>query len=294
MDFELQRRDSLLVGSFKAMASPCEILIETHDDKLAGDLIQLAFDEARRIEAKYSRYRDDNIIYQINHSPGQSVKVDEETARLLDFAAHCYDISDGLFDITSGILRQAWTFDGSDRLPSPEHVERLLQHIGWPRVCWREPELRLADGMEIDFGGIGKEYAVDRTLGLLQTRANVPVLVNFGGDLHCSGPRSAEQPWYTGIESPNQQGRAVDTLQLYQGALATSGDAFRFLHKDGLRYGHILNPRTGWPDPHAPRSVTVAASNCTEAGILATLAMLQGAQAETCLRAQQVKFWIYQ
>lgn len=292
MTFGITRKGGLAVGSFKAMASPCEILIETDDDALAADLVARAYREARRIEAKFSRYRDDNIVHRINNSPGQVVRVDEETAALLDFAAHCYAISDGLFDVTSGILRRAWTFDGSDRLPSAAAVNALLDNIGWSRVRWSNPELRLEPGMEIDFGGIGKEFAVDRTLDLLRGHSDAPLLVNFGGDLHCSGPRAGGQPWYTGIENPQQQGQAADTLQLFQGALATSGDAFRYLQKDGVRYGHILNPRSGWPDPAAPRSITVAAANCTQAGILATLAMLHGAEAEDFLRVQQVSYWI--
>ena len=147
--------------------------------------------------------------------------------------------------------------------------------------------------MQLDFGGIGKEYAVDRTLGLLCERSDVPMLVNFGGDLHCSGPRSSQQPWMTGIENPSLAGGAMSTLQLYRGALATSGDAFRYLEKDGVRYSHILNPRTGWPVGDSPHSVTVAAENCTEAGILATLAMLHGSEAEQFLDSQQVKYWVF-
>jgi thiamine biosynthesis lipoprotein len=290
---DIQRRDGLVIGRFKAMASPCEVLIETADDALASELLQEARAEALRIEGKFSRYRDDNIMYRINNAGGEAVDVDDETARLLDFAAHCYAISDGLFDVTSGILRRAWTFDGSDRLPTQGQIEGLLRDIGWPRVGWQAPSLSLPASMEIDFGGIGKEYAVDRTLDRLRARCGDPVLVNFGGDLHCSGPRRGGEPWITGIENPLQEGRAFNTLQVYAGALATSGDAFRYLLKDGVRYGHILNPITGWPVVGAPRSVTVAAQNCTEAGILATLAMLHGPDAEVFLRAQDVRYWLF-
>jgi thiamine biosynthesis lipoprotein len=145
--------------------------------------------------------------------------------------------------------------------------------------------------MEIDLGGVGKEYAVDRVLALLQAQAAVPMLVNFGGDLAVSGPRASGAPWQVGVERPGG-GQAALLLELSAGALATSGDARRFLLKDGVRHGHILDPRNGWPVRGSPRSVTVAAGSCTEAGSLATLAMLKGAGAEAWLAAQGVPHWI--
>ena len=81
-------------------------------------------------------------------------------------------------------------------------------------------------------------------------------------------------------------------LDLEYGALATSGDSRRYLLRDGIRYAHILNPRTGWPAPESPRSITVAASSCTEAGLLSTVAMLQGAGARAYLDEQGVRFWL--
>ena len=293
MTIEISRQGETVVGRFKAMASPCEVLIETGDEALAGELIRLAADEAWRIEAKFSRDSDDNIMHRINNSRGAALEVDEETARLLDFAARCYELSDGLFDVTSGILRFAWHFDGSDRIPEQRLIDGLLERIGWPKLTWKAPSLTLPAGMQLDFGGIGKEYAVDRTLGLLRQECKLPLLVNFGGDLHCSGPRADGQPWTTGIENPVREGSALNTLQLFRGALATSGDAYRYLEKDGVRYGHVLNPKTGWPDPAAPRSVTVAAENCTDAGILATLAMLHGGDAEEFLESQQIRYWVF-
>lgn len=293
MSIHIEQRGNLFVGHFSAMASPCEILIETCDQTLAKSLIECAADEAWRVEAKFSRYRSDNIIHKINQSNGQIIEVDAETAGLLDFARQCFDISEGLFDITSGVLRRAWKFDCSDNIPNRDEIEDLLEHIGWQKLRWNNPYISLPADMEIDFGGIGKEYAVDKTLLCLQQQTNTPLLVNFGGDLNCSGTRKDQQPWTTGIENPLQAGQACNTLQLFQGALATSGDVFRYLEKDGIRYSHVLNPKTGWSVTDAPHSVTVAAQNCTEAGVLATLAMLHGAEAEKFLQSQQVKYWVF-
>lgn len=287
----ITRRDDLRIGRFRCMASPCEVLIECDVEAEARELIEIASREAFRIEQKFSRYRDDNIVHRING--GGRVEVDEETARLLDFAQQCYQLSDGWFDITSGILRRAWKFGAGARIPAQGDIDRLLPKVGWPKVAWENPWFTLPAGMEIDFGGIGKEYAVDSALGLIRKASERSAMVNFGGDCHASGPLAGGRAWMTGIENPNRPGDASAVIRLQRGALATSGDVFKFIEQDGLRYGHILNPKTGWPDTDSPRSVTVAAPTCTEAGILSTLAMLQGKEAEAFLDAQGVKYWCY-
>lgn len=274
------------------MASPCEILLDAPDSRRARTLLDIASREAWRIEAKFSRYRSDNVIHAIHHAGGCPVEVDDETARLLDFAAECHALSGGRFDVTSGVLRRAWKFDGSDRVPAPERVAELLPLVGWTRATWERPRFTLPDGMEIDLGGIGKEYAVDRTLELLKAEARgAAVLVNFGGDLAVSGARRGDRAWRVGIESLRIAHESAKELDVSRGALATSGDANRFLLRDGVRYSHVLDPRTGWPVAGAPRSVTVLGSNCTEAGLLATLALLHGDGAERFLEEQGARHW---
>ena len=100
------------------MASDCELLVDSSDAELTHELTQIVATEAWRIEQKFSRYRDDSILCEIHGARGRAVSVDEETSGLLNFAARCYQLSDGLFDITSGVLRKAWVFDGSDNIPS--------------------------------------------------------------------------------------------------------------------------------------------------------------------------------
>lgn len=286
----MRRRGELWCGRFRAMASPCEVLVDSPDRKLAARLARLGAREAWRIEHTFSRYRDDNVVHRINNADGASIEVDEETARLLDFAAQCHTLSEGLFDITSGVLRKAWRFDGGQAVPDPQVIERLLPSVGWHRVRWESPVLTLPAGMEIDFGGIGKEYAVDCAQQLLAAHSDVPALVNLGGDLAVTRNRCSAQAWRAGVEDP-AGGGARGAIQLTQGALATSGDTHRYVLKDGVRYGHILDPRSGWPVAGAPRSVTVAAPNCTQAGMLATFAMLQGGGAEQFLRDQGLPHW---
>ena len=285
------RGENLLAVSFTAMASACEVLLPSMSSHAALAIGKVAAQEAWRVEKKYSRYRDDSVTAWIHRNRGTVLDMDAETASLLDFAKQCFELSEGLFDITSGVLRRAWTFDGSDRLPDPAAIERLLPSVGFNKLRWDPPLLMLPDGMELDFGGIGKEYAVDRAFDLLAARDSTPFLVNFGGDLRANRPPS-HGPWQVGIERPDAERDAVMLLDLEHGALATSGDSRRYLMKDGVRYGHILSPRTGWPVPRSPRSVTVAASSCTEAGLLATMAMLRGDRARAFLDEQGVRSWL--
>jgi thiamine biosynthesis lipoprotein len=313
----LQEKEGGWIVRFDAMASPCEVLLSAMDREVAAHLGRLAATEAWRIERKFSRYLPDNPIAVLHGSHGQKVSIDPEMARMLSYADQCFAMSEGLFDITSGVLRRVWRFDGSDRLPAAESVQVMQSRVGWHKVQRGADWVILPEGMELDFGGIGKEYAVDRVLLVLvqalqtlqksQTSASSEasgasgtmrqdspgVLVNFGGDLVCSGPRSADQPWRVGIESIMAEQAALKTLQHWHGGLATSGDSRRFILHKGKRYSHILDPRTGWPVEGAPHSVTVAAATCTLSGMLATFAMLQGAGAEAFLQAQPgIQFWI--
>ncbi len=287
----LEYQNNLWVGRFSAMASPCELLMETPDKSLASQLLSIAEREAKRVEKKFSRYRNDNIISKINHAAGQPTQVDAETALLLSYADQCYQLSSGRFDITSGVLRELWRFDGSSNIPSTDAVQALLARVGWGKVNWSNPIFTMEKGMEIDLGGIAKEYAVDRTALLLQPHISGGVLINFGGDLCALGSRSDDRAWEVAIENPESHAEQVLSLvSLKSGAVATSGDARRYLLKDGVRYGHILNPVTGWPVPGAPRSVTTIASTCMEAGMLSTFAILEGEGAEAFLKQQGVEF----
>jgi thiamine biosynthesis lipoprotein len=196
-----------------------------------------------------------------------------------------------MFDITSGVLRRLWKFDGSDRVPAPEAIREILPLVGWHRVVWAERTLTMPSGMEIDFGGIGKEYAVDRAAALIAARTRSAFLVNFGGDLYAGGARRGGRPWAVGVDDPERTGEAaLYKIEFERGGLATSGDARRFVLWNGKRLGHILNPKTGWPVEDAPRAVTVLGDTCMEAGTLSTLAYLKGPGARAFLEEEGVIF----
>ena len=292
----LSRSDGLWKAHFAAMGGPCEVLVDSDVESVALELADQAARCAWRIEHKYSRYRPDNIVARINSARGAPVEVDDETAKLLDFADRAHELSAGGFDITSGVLRRAWTFDGSERSPTTAEIERLLKLVGWQKAIWNRPSLTLLPDMQIDFGGIGKEYAVDQAAQTLARLSDVPTLINFGGDLAVTRPRRDGRPWCVGIADvagPDRlQPRAAKVIELTAGALATSGDTFRYVTSNGQRLPHILDPRSGEPVRRAPRSVTVAAATCTNAGMLTTLAMLRGPGAEEFLAAEGVRHWV--
>ncbi len=283
------------MGKFSAMASPCELLIESRDEAVANAMMHLACKEAARIEQKYSRFIEGNLLWLINHSQGKAIDIDIETANLLQFAQHCYQMSEGRFDITAGPLISQWRFDDKSQPPTETALEQARQFVGFSRVELNQTQLTIPKGMTLDFGGIGKEYAADRVAQQLASMwQEIAVLVNFGGDIACPIAKADDNsPWQVGIENPQALNHAAAMISIRQGGLATSGDTRRFLEHRGRRFGHIINPRDGYPVEGAPRSVTVLANNCTTAGMLATMAMLEGVDAENFLNQQQVEFKVF-
>jgi thiamine biosynthesis lipoprotein len=258
--------------SFNALGGVCDV--DVIGIERSEDLIQLAVAEVRRIETKYSRYIDSSVVGQINAQAGLGwVTCDEETLGLLDYANTLYLHSKGLFDITSGVLRQVWDF-GKNRIPTPDELKQILALIGWSKFERHGNQVRLKKaGMQIDLGGFGKEYAVDRVATIFLENGVTSALINFGGDVRALGAKPDGRPWQIGIQDPRQLDQCFATLSLSQGALATSGDYERFFEIEDKRYCHILNPKTGMPVSYW-RSVTVLATLTSAAGATTTIAML--------------------
>lgn len=279
---------------FKAMGSPCELHLHGPDAAETRRVAASVIADVQRLERRYSRYRDDSLTSAINRVAAVAgrCEVDAETAALLDYADTCYRESDGLFDITSGVLRRAWTFENACA-PEPEAIAALLDRVGWDRVVWKRPFLSFGQpGMEIDFGGIGKEYAADRAVALCLDAGIRSGLINLGGDVRVIGPLPDGDPWRIGIRDPERPEALLGGVLMTGGALATSGDYARFLRIDGRRYGHILDPRTGWPVLGLV-SVSVIAASCLVAGSLSTIAMLKGRAGIEWLRSLDVPhLWI--
>lgn len=258
------------------MGTPCDIQLFACNQAKARDAADAAIADVQRLEALYSRYKTDSFLSEINRAAAiaGSINVDEETASLLDYAVTCYEQSDGLFDITSGILRRAWKFD-QGKLPEQSLIDGLLDKVGWHKVLWKRSVLTFSvPGMEIDFGGVVKEYAVDRAASICYGLGIKHGVINLGGDIKVIGPRADGSPWRVGIRHPRSKDALLDTLSLYKGALASSGDYERCIMVDGVRYGHVLNPKTGWPVRHLA-AVSVIGDFCVVAGSASTIAMLK-------------------
>lgn len=280
---------------FHVMGGPASVQLPGPRSPHTDALAQRAIDEVRRIEAKYSRYRSDSVIGRINAAAGgPAVECDAETLRLLRFAEHLWHSSEGRFDATSGVLRRAWNFRGGV-VPTQAQIDALLPLVNWQQVDWSADTavagglVRLTQpGMELDFGGFGKEYAADRAAAVLRQSGATSALVELAGDLVAIGPRPDGKPWEIGVKHPRQPGALLATVPLADQALATSGDYERFIEANGRRYGHVLDARTGWPVDHW-QSASVVAATCLAAGAATTLALLMGAQAQEAVAQGRLK-----
>jgi thiamine biosynthesis lipoprotein len=279
---------------FQAMGTACSISIYAESSDGARKKCEPVVTDVARLEAKYSRYLRDSFLSRINLAAeqGRSIEVDDETALLLDYAQTCHAESNGMFDITSGLLRRAWNFQpkGQTAVPDAASLETLLERVGWQKLDWHAPKLAFTiPGMELDFGGIVKEYAADRAATLLREQGVAHALVNLGGDICVTGPQVDERPWRIAISDPSFPAQELRIVEASQGALASSGSYARCIEIEGIRYGHLLNPRTGFP-VQGTLAATVVADQCIVAGSLATIALLNEAGAARFLKDAGLPF----
>ena len=275
------------------MNSDCLILVVGLDGDEAWRIARAAETEVRRIEARYSRFLPSSDLTRINAvaEVGGDIDIDDETAGLISFAQRCHSLSAGAFDITAGVLRRAWNFSKSE-LPSQDQIETLLPRVGLEKVSLNLGRLSFArSGMELDFGGLAKEYAADRAAEVCLALGATSGFVNLAGDVRIIGPQPQGEAWRIGVKAPADAATSASAISLTQGGLATSGDYERFIEVQGRRYGHILDPRTGWPVVGA-RSVTVVADRCLAAGALSTAAMAVGPIAADWLSSLKVAWLI--
>lgn len=236
--------------------------------------------EARRIEVKFSRYRETSVISEINRNAGRTpVAVDEETEQLVTATLDLARTTGGRFDPTVGVLRRVWDFR-SGRVPSPAEVEALLPLVDAAAVSVEDGTVFLRRaGMELDLGGVGKEYAVDRAAEILEREGVGAAVVDLAGDVRTLGMRGDGRPWSVGVVDPDDTRRcrfAVRTVGT--SGVATSGTYERGFVKDGRRYHHLIDATTGWP-AQGLASVTVVDGTTFRAGRFATAAFLLGAEA---------------
>lgn len=273
------------------MASLCELNFYLNDSNLAFDLAREVELEVRRIEKKYSRFREDSVVSLINHSKENvPIYCDDETMWLLGLVDKFHNKSQGLFDITTGSLYRIWDFKNAI-LPSADLISETLKTVGWKYIEVATNHISLLKpGIQIDLGGIGKEYAVDCAAKILKDAGVTSGIVNFAGDINVIGPKVSGEPWIVGVQHPRSESSLATSLPIYQGGFATSGDYARFFIKDGKRYSHILNPHTGYPSSYW-QSISVLASTTIEAGFFSTTAILKESVGLDFLVSEKIPFY---
>lgn len=265
--------------SFQAMNTLCRVHFRTTNPKLARDIQNEALQWVAWFEARYSRFIPESLIGQINSAAGQSwVEVDPETDALLNLCQEMIFFTRGVFDPTALPLIRLWNWKANPpAVPNAAAIQAAQELVGWRKIQRRRGAIFLPKpGMCLDLGGIGKEYAVDRVLTLLLERGVQSVLVDFGADVRVHGEPPEKGAWHIGLEDPKNPGHVWTGVAVTNHAVATSGDYLRHFLHEGRRYGHILDPRTGYPANNGILSVSIIAPHCTVAGILSTSVFVLG------------------
>ena len=251
--------------------------IDDRGQRHAETIARAAENEAFRIERKFSRFREESVVSEIARNAGRApVAVDDETVALVEAALDLARLTGGRFDPTVGVLRRAWNFR-APRVPDDDELAALLPLVNHGAVSVRDGTVFLErEGMELDLGGVGKEYAVDRAADVLRAHGVTSALLNFAGDVRTIGGRGDGRPWSIGVADPRAPGQCRFAVRLIGGAgVATSGDYERCFVKDGVRYHHLLDATTGRP-AQGVMSATVVAASAFLAGRIATAAFLLG------------------
>jgi thiamine biosynthesis lipoprotein len=296
---------------FRALGTNCEVRYVAPSPAGAG---QFEFDVrawVERFEARYSRFRPESIVSRINAAAGAWVEIETEMAEMLDTCASLHAITGGILDATAGPLLKLWDYRTPHaQLPEPACVAAVRSLVGWSRVERTPGRVRLRPGMSLDFGGWGKEWAVDAVAQLAHRAGVRDALIDFGHDIRVLGTPPGRPAWHIGLENPMAPGEHRGSIAVFGNkGVASSGDYIRQFTHEGRRYGHIIDPRSGYPVSHGLTQVTVIADSCFMAGVLSTTAFVLGPSlglefiqrfpgAEGCLvsdndRAQTRGFWNY-
>jgi thiamine biosynthesis lipoprotein len=265
--------------SFQAMSTPCHIHFRTANATLARDFQAEVLRWVSWFEARYSRFIPESLIGRINAAAGvEWVETDPEAESLFNLCQDMIFFTRGVFDPSSLPLIRLWNWKANPPVvPTAEQVRATMELVGWRKVQRRPGAIFLPrKGMSLDMGGIGKEYAVDRVVTMALQCGIEHVLVDFGQDVRVHGEPPERGAWHIGLDDPKNPGRCWTGVAVKNHAVATSGDYFRHFTHQGRRYGHILDPRDGYPVNNSCLAVSVIAPTCTMAGILSTSAFILG------------------
>jgi len=267
----------------KKMGSRFEVTAVASDEAAAWRAIEAAYAEIDRIEALISSWREDSETSALNRRAGSGpVGVSPELFQLIRRALSVSELTGGAFDITFAGAGNLWDFKSpSPRLPEPAAVAAALADVGFRlvRLDPRAGTVELArPGVRIGFGAIGKGYAANRAVAAMKELGVRAGVVNAGGDLLAFGRREDGRPWTVAIADPRAPDRPFALLDVGDRAVVTSGDYESFVMIDGVRYAHILDPRTGYP-VRGVESVTVICPDAELADALATGLFVLGPRA---------------
>ncbi|GAA4737086.1 FAD:protein FMN transferase [Flavisolibacter ginsenosidimutans] len=265
----------------RLMGNRFEISVVWPDEAEAMQHIDAAIEEIRRIEALLTTYNEESQTALINRHAGiKPVQVDREVFDLIQRSKRISHITQGAFDISYGSIdKSLWNFDRHmTALPDAETAKRMVRLINYRNVVLDENDCTVflkEEGMRIGFGGIGKGYAAERAKMILKQRGVQSGIVNAAGDLTVWGHQPNGERWTIGIANPNEITQAFSSLELSEGAVATSGNYEKFVLIDGKKYSHTIDPKTGLP-VRGIKSVTVISPNAEIADAMATPVMIMG------------------
>ncbi|MDX2110505.1 MAG: FAD:protein FMN transferase [Verrucomicrobiota bacterium] len=271
---------SLRKLQFTAFGTQCELQYVCMDATAAAAFEQDALNWACGFQAKYSRFVPESIISQINAAAGKDwVAIDADTESLFQLCDSLHFLTKGMLDPTTLPITRLWDVKSTNpRIPTESEVKSTLRLVGWPKVKRAKGRIFLPEtGMALDLGGFGKEYAVDAVAEIAKHHGLTNVLVDFGHDLRCFGRPPHGNFWHVGLEDPNQPGSAWAGVAISNCGMASSGNYVRCFIRDGKRYGHIVDPRTGYPVNNDTLATYVIGGSCLEAGILSTSCYILGA-----------------
>jgi thiamine biosynthesis lipoprotein len=261
-----------------AMGTTCRVLFSAQSRAIAERLYSDISGWVQAFEARYSRFIETSLISRINTAGSEAVEIDDELISIFKLCDWFHWASRGLFDPTMLPLILLWDYQKEcPTVPDPKALLAARELVDWKAVKREGTRVMLPrEGMALDIGGIGKEYAVDRVIEMAQAAGLRHVMVDFGHDVRTLGSPPEGGPWRVGLEDPREPGRCWSGVGVSSMAIASSGTYARGFERHGKRYGHIIDPRTGYPVDNGCLSVSVVAPTCTEAGILATAALILG------------------
>lgn len=256
------------------LGSPFEVTVVANDTVAANTYIDLAIAEVRRIENLISDWIPTTPISEINRNAGiKAVKVNTEVFDLVQRANKISRITSGAFDISYASMDKIWKFDGSMKTkPTEEAIKKSVAKIGYRNIVLDPKEQSIflkTEGMKLGLGGIGQGYIADKVKELLLARGCTSGIVNVSGDINAWGKQPNGKPWTVGIVNPLNKNKIFATFPLENSAVETSGSYEKFVIFDGIRYSHIIDPRTGYPATGIV-SVSVFAKQTEIADALAT------------------------